>query len=490
MDHRPNQVLSAEERSAKRELKRRLKEQHHHHKLAVRLRNAELRGEQDLVDQTRRELESCLLLMAGKRSSETATAVAVDDYLLLHQEDLREIDARAFVEQIYHELQKTWRHQQSASPTVSSKTNDDNNDGRSAGNTADPRCYRNQPNPQFTLRTVKERRLQESRALLRKMTQGVLELADFQSLEALRGYTRKKFIERANLVVKSLGNLRNIQQKGHYHRTGTTPARVVDFLLQCLYKVRSLCSIGCGPGCDAVGVVAFLRSQRQQQQHLETTSEYLLDHAFLLDWATPHWLPILQTVEDLLVRRHHAVRQFETSTCDVRASLFLQQQQQQQQHPEISHNEAGAVEDGMSLLSPEGPASDGASDGSGRFWNADLIVVSYLLSEMRCKWCAFFDDLVGLSPVGRLFLFTDATSWQMHLFRERYEFFHDDDDDDDKISSNNGNSGNGDRKRRMNFVWLDSSMYRPDLQELEGRNGPAVLLGVIVCRERGGRHGS
>jgi len=36
MDHRPNRVLNAEERSAKRELKRRLKEQHHHHKLAVR----------------------------------------------------------------------------------------------------------------------------------------------------------------------------------------------------------------------------------------------------------------------------------------------------------------------------------------------------------------------------------------------------------------------------------------------------------------------
>ena len=206
-----------------------------------------------------------------------------------------------------------------------------------------------------------------------------------------------------------------------------------------------------------------------------------MDHAILLDWATPHWLPILQTVEDLLVRRHHAVRQFDTATCDVRASFL---QQQQQQHPEISLNEVGAAE--------EGPASDGASDGSGRFWNADLIVVSYLLSEMRCKWCAFFDDLVGLSPVGRLFLFTDATSWQMHLFRERYEFFNDDedDDDDDKISSNNGNASNGDRQRRMNFVWLDSSMYRPDLQELEGRNGPAVLLGVISCRERGGRCGS
>jgi hypothetical protein len=28
----------------------------------------------------------------------------------------------------------------------------------------------------------------------------------------------------------------------------------------------------------------------------------------------------------------------------------------------------------------------------------------------------------------------------------------------------------------LDHVWLDTSMYRPDLQELETRNGPAVLL--------------
>jgi len=133
---------------------------------------------------------------------------------------------RAFVKQIYHELQKTWRQQSAsaAAPTVSSKNNDDIDDDRSAGDTADPRWYRNQPNPQYTLRTDKGHRLQEARKLLRNMTQSTLELADWQSVEALRGYTREKFIECASLVVKSLGSLRNVQ-KGHYHRTGTTQTR-------------------------------------------------------------------------------------------------------------------------------------------------------------------------------------------------------------------------------------------------------------------------
>ena len=69
-----------------------------------------------------------------------------------------------------------------------------------------------------------------------------------------------------------------------------------------------------------------------------------------------------------------------------------------------------------------------------------------------------------------IFLLTDSTAWQLHLFRERYEFHNTDSDD----------NGSDDRRRRMNFVWLDSSIYRPELQELEGRNGAGVLLGMKV----------
>ena len=116
--------------------------------------------------------------------------------------------------------------------------------------------------------------------------------------------------------------------------------------------------------------------------------------------------------------------------------------------------------------------------------NVDLILVSYLLSETRGKWHAFFDDVVDLVPVGTLFLFTDPTAWQMHSFRERYEFFS---NDKNGSTTNGGVDCHGEKQRRMNFVWLDSSIYRPEMQKLEGRNGPAVLLGAtVVSRERGG----
>jgi hypothetical protein len=50
---------------------------------------------------------------------------------------------------------------------------------------------------------------------------------------------------------------------------------------------------------------------------------------------------------------------------------------------------------------------------------------------------------------------TEPTAWQLHIFRTRYHHV-------------------------IDYVWLDTSLYRPDLQELETRNGPAVLL----CRRR------
>jgi hypothetical protein len=54
---------------------------------------------------------------------------------------------------------------------------------------------------------------------------------------------------------------------------------------------------------------------------------------------------------------------------------------------------------------------------------------------------------------GTLFIFSDPTAWQLHLFMERSSYC-------------------------MDFCWLDSSMYRPELQALEGRVGPAVLVGI------------
>ena len=141
--------------------------------------------------------------------------------------------------------------------------------------------------------------------------------------------------------------------------------------------------------------------------------------------------------------------------------------------------------------------------------NTDLVVVSYLLSETRDAWYDYFDDFVGRCKVGTLFLITDPTAWQLHIFRQRYEY------DNSYINSNSASditpcdgvsmqtSLNEDirstlssrpdvveaqkpqphhqRRVLMEFQWLDSSMYRPELQELEGRNGPGVILAMKVA---------
>ena len=53
-----------------------------------------------------------------------------------------------------------------------------------------------------------------------------------------------------------------------------------------------------------------------------------------------------------------------------------------------------------------------------------------------------------------LLLISDPTAWQLHVFRTRYEHI-------------------------IDFIWLDSSMYYPFLQDLETRVGPGTLMGII-----------
>lgn len=84
-----------------------------------------------------------------------------------------------------------------------------------------------------------------------------------------------------------------------------------------------------------------------------------------------------------------------------------------------------------------------------------LIVISYVLCETRGGWYAWMDCLVERCAVRTMWLVLEPTAWQLHIFRTRYQHV-------------------------MDFVWLDTSMYREDLQELETRNGPAVLL----CRKK------
>ena len=112
----------------------------------------------------------------------------------------------------------------------------------------------------------------------------------------------------------------------------------------------------------------------------------------------------------------------------------------------------------------------------------DLVVVSYVLTETRGKWHAFFHDLIvarwrdrdtdnnhdnnddaqaaSHSPLpllssGTLLLMSEPTAWQLHHWLQL-------------VGS-----------RLSDYEWLDSSRLSPELQLLEGRIGPAVLLARI-----------
>jgi hypothetical protein len=370
-----------------------------------------------------------------------------------------------------------------------------------------------------------------ARELLRHMTKGTQQLVQFQNLDALLGYTRHKFVERAMLVVSSLNQI----LQSPVRTTESDPVMNCLDVQNChnlwkerLLSIRTVTSIGCGPGCDAVGVVAVLSSlvtkskqhnnccsnnsnnvaeESNRELYHNAETDYVLDRVVLLDWAMEQWYhPIVHCVEQLLLEKQH-VRSIVSATCDVRYSV---------NHQSSFSRSANAT----STTSTEQHRTnieqkwDNKSDDH---WlsDTDLVVISYLFSETREKWYTYLDELIhDYCKVGTLFLISDPTAWQLHIFRQRYEYSTLDLKPLDLKPNNSNNNqstfGNGccayddealtestftdasstntapairqpDQRVLMEFQWLDSSMYRPELQELEGRNGPGVLLAIKIA---------
>jgi hypothetical protein len=396
---RPNSELSEEEKNAKRDLKRLLKRQTRRRKLEMRFSQAIARKQHDFAEQARADLEAFLL---EEEPDESCQHQPVD-----HQV------ARDVVESIYHKLQASLR---------------DNNHTQDLQKPA--------------AAELKVLQTEQARTLLMNMTKGSQTESMFENEAALRGYTRQKFIERAMLMVTALTKLESLpessQDRGIHER-----------IRDKLRSVRSLASVGCGPGCDAVGVAAWLSSIHRQSSPFEsgmamtTKQRPVLDYAVLLDYAVQHWDRILTPLVEVVVPE--IIGDMVTASCDVRSALTAE-----------SSNNAVAAQ----LLSPrreeavDGTGNDNdTEDSNSQRLKVDLVVTSYLLSETRGQWHAFFDDLVRRTDPGTLFIFSDPTAWQLHLFMERSSYC-------------------------MDFCWLDSSMHRPELQALEGRVGPAVLVGI------------
>lgn len=293
------------------------------------------------------------------------------------------------------------------------------------------------------------RRHERTRTLLKSMTKGTQTRAMFDDPEALRGYTRQKFVARAKLVVESLGKVpmaarlackESASSPGSFAIDATHDPTWFEVLQQKLLSIRTVCSIGCGPACEVVGLMAFLRTASwslsdatpQQVPELARGAQPdapVLERVILLDWAMEQWKPlILNDLCDLLVPQH--VAQIVLDECDVSHPLS-----------DPSHN-CGAY---AALLTTQADPGLGPTPSS-----LDLVVVSYLLTETRHRWHPLLDDVL---PMTNMALFLDPTAWQLHMVCRRYNDW-------------------------MEFQWLDSSLQHPLLQSLEGRVGPAVVLGV------------
>jgi hypothetical protein len=203
----------------------------------------------------------------------------------------------------------------------------------------------------------------------------------FQNQVALRGYTRHKFIERAVLITTSLSKLVPAPVKPY------TMNEACQTLWDGLQTVNTVVSIGCGPGCDAVGVAAWfdaaISSCSAQNRR-----------AVMLDWAMSDWQsPILDTLHPLMVPS--CFQHMDFVTCDVTNSLKECSNEQARQFLHGAGDECGVLNGSAGTV---------------------LVVTSYLLSETRNRWHDFYSEIFESSALGTLFLFTDPTAWQGRLF--------------------------------------------------------------------------
>lgn len=278
-----------------------------------------------------------------------------------------------------------------------------------------------------TKKTKKEaKRVQNEEAirLLKHFTKGTQSHSMFRNHAALWGYTRQKFTERATLLCQSLYNLHPSQN----HKATPTMKRIWDILSS--QTIKSACSIGCGPGNDAFGLWIFLR--HYANLHHQNTLERLL----LLDWAIDEWKStVLDPLQSMLVQeggKEETNRmQMETTFCDVTKPLLNTDENQEALKKLIQEEN---ITEPIVL-------------------NYEMFITSYVVSETRGKWNEFYQQLVQYSKPNTLFYFSEPTSWQLHKLCHICQDY-------------------------LDFVWVDSSMYYPKLQSLEGRIGPAVLLAI------------
>ena len=292
-------------------------------------------------------------------------------------------------------------------------------------------------------------RTASARRMLKAMAKGQQTLGMFEDDEALWGYARYKFTERGRLLVRSLRKLQAEAEAGagEEGREHGVAAKLWAQLL----GARRVCSIGCGPGCDAVGLLGLLHDSAAAAAPppippppppaaaaaaaATARAPPTADDIVLLDWAVDAWRSVLTPLSKLLMtpgaQRGLLARQVTPAFCDVTRPLL-----------------AGTGNDTVRRCAEAG---------------ADVFLFSYVLAETHGKWHGFLLELWRAARAGALFYFAEPTAWQLHDARHLLE------------------GASGGAEPAGDFIWLDTSFgMAPEVQALERRSGPAVML----CRKR------
>lgn len=298
----------------------------------------------------------------------------------------------------------------------------------------------------------------------------------FDDDQALIGYTRQKFNERAMLAYASFDRVRK------------RPA-----LFDRLLKTRQICSIGCGPGCEVIGALCFLilsgnsshrefsststsssssslppgRTQATREEVRSDPRDHrpALDRVVLVDYVMPQWKRlVIDSLVPLISPR--CVGRISSHRADVRLPLLLRRHQQEEGGggEEEEEEERGASrwrndgeeeeEDAAAARAKNDDTNEGLLVGKNAvdFGGLDLVMVSYLLTETRGNWKEFFGGICDRLRSGTLVFLCEPTAWQLHSFLAHFS---------GSIASH---------------LWLDSSRDEPELQLLDARMGPAVVL--------------
>jgi hypothetical protein len=198
----------------------------------------------------------------------------------------------------------------------------------------------------------------EYTCLLKHMRKNTQEKSMFANADALWGYTRSKFCDRAGEIVTSLAKL-NEQDEPWRDRFAA---------------IRKACAFGSGPGSDAVGLVSFLQSYFSEEFHL--------DHMVLFDFCDQEWREVTDPLCITLSPKD--IRQMDACFCDVTKPL------------QSTENEAVVKECG----------------------EMDFYIISYLLTETHGHWDMFIAETIHLAKPGALFYFAEPRPWQLqHLIR-------------------------------------------------------------------------